>query len=103
MFFINKHTTINTNDTHSITEIIVYIILLIIITILKKNFNTSNITNNITRHRHNKYERNVIKNVHKHIKHINNYDAELNYYNKKPLNKQQYYNFYHDSFNFRKI
>ena len=69
----------------------------------KKNFNTSNITNNITRHNHNNYEHNVIKKVHKHIKHINNYDTEINYYNKKTLNKKQYYNFYHDYFNFRKI
>ena len=50
--------------------------LLIIITIhTEKNFNTSNITNNITRHNHNNYEHNVIKKVHKHIKHINNYDT----------------------------
>ena len=77
--------------------------LLIIITTLKKDFNTSNITNNIPRHSHNNYEHNVIKKVHKHIKHINNYDTEVNYYNKKSLNKQQYYNFYHDGFNFRKI
>ena len=27
----------------------------------------------------------------------------MNYYNKKSLNKKQYYNFYHDYFNFRKI
>ena len=59
--------------------------------------------NNITRHNHNNYEHNVIEKVHKHIKHINNYDAEINYYNNKSLNKKQYYNFYHDSFNFRKI
>ena len=76
--------------------------LLIIITILK-NHNTSNIANNITRHNHNNYEHNVIKKVHKHIKHINNYDTEINHYYKKPLNKKQYYNFYHDTFNFIKI
>ena len=69
----------------------------------KKNFNTSNITNNIKRHNHNNYEHNVIKKVHKNIKHINNYDTEINYYNKKSLNKKQYYNFYNDYFNFRKI
>ena len=69
----------------------------------KKNFNTSNTTNNITRHNHNNYEHNVIQKVHKLIKHINNYDTEINYYNKKSLNKKQYYNFYHDNFNFRKI
>ena len=69
----------------------------------KKNFNTSNITNNIKRHNHNNYEHNVIKKVHTNIKHINNYDTEINYYNKKSHNKKQYYNFYNDYFNFRKI
>ena len=70
---------------------------------IKKNINTRTITNNITRHSHNTYEHNVIKKVHKHIQHINNYDAEINYYNKKSLNKNNYYNFYNDNFNFRKI
>ena len=41
--------------------------------------------------------------MNKHIKHTNNYDTEINYYNKKSLNKKQHYNFYHDNFNFRKI
>ena len=41
--------------------------------------------------------------MHKHIKNINSYDAEINYYNKKSLNKKQYYNFYHGNSNFRKI
>ena len=27
----------------------------------------------------------------------------MNYYNKKSLNKKNYYNFYNDNFNFRKI
>ena len=65
------------------------------------NPNTSNITNNVTRH--NNYEHNVTKNVHTHIKHINNYDNEVNYYSRKPLNNKQYYNSYNDNFNFRKI
>ena len=69
----------------------------------ERNFNTSNVTNNITRHNHNNYEHNVIKKVHKHVKDINNYDTEINYFNKKSLNKKQYYNFYHGNFNFRKI
>ena len=68
----------------------------------KKDFNTSNITNNITRHNHNNYEHNVVKNAPKHINNIHNYDTEINYYNKKSLHKKQYYNFYHDDFNFRK-
>ena len=45
--------------------------------------NTSNITNNVTKHNHNNYEHNVIKKVNKHMKHIDN--------------------FYNDTFNFRKI
>ena len=69
----------------------------------KKIEHTTNITNNITRHNHNNYEHNVIKKVHKHITHINNYGTELNYYSKKSLNKKNYCNFYNDSFNFRKI
>ena len=77
--------------------------LLKIIIILKRIFNTSNITNHITRHNHNNYEPNLIKHVHKHIKHINNYDSEKNCYNKKSLNKKQYYIFYHDNFNFRRV
>ena len=45
----------------------------------------------------------VIKKVNKHIKHINSYDTEINYYSKKSLNKKDYYNFYNDNLNFRKI
>ena len=85
---IKTNNTFNTTDNQYFT---------------KKVNDTRNITNNITRHNHNNYEHNVIKKVHKHIKHINNYDTEINYYNKKSLNKKQYYNFYHDNFNFRKI
>ena len=70
---------------------------------MKKTFNTSNTTNNIKRHNHNNYEHNVINKVHKHIKHINNYDTEINHFSKKSLNKKQYYDFYNDYFNFRKI
>ena len=68
-----------------------------------KNFNTSNITNNITRHSHNNYDHNVFKTVIAHIKHINNYDTEINYSSKESLNKQNHYNFYKDNFNFGKI
>ena len=64
---------------------------------------TSNITNNITRHNHNNYEHNVIKKVHKHIKHINNYGTEVNHHSKKSLGKKNCYNFCNDNFNFRKI
>ena len=69
----------------------------------KKINNTSNITNNITRHNHNNYENNLIKKVNKHIKHLDNYDTEINCYNKKTLNKNNYCNLYNDSFNFRKM
>ena len=101
---INKHNTIYTNDTyniaknnslHNATDNNYY---------TKKNCNTINITNNITRDNQNNYEHNVIINIHKHITHINNYDTEIKIcYNKKSLNKKQYYNLHHDNFNFRKI
>ena len=48
--FINTHNTMDTNGTYNITRIIVYIMLLIII--------------NVTRHNHNNYEHNVIKQIH---------------------------------------
>ena len=35
--------------------------------------------------------------------HINNYDTEINYYDKKPLNKGNYYNLYHDTYKFTTI
>ena len=100
--FINKHNTINTNDTYNITGNNSLFNITDNNYYTKKNLNTSNITNNITRHDHNNYEHNVIKHVHKHIKNINNYDTEVNYFNKKSLNKKQYYNFYPGNFNFRK-
>ena len=83
---IKTNNTFNTTDNQYFT---------------KKINNTSTISNNITRHNHNSYEHTLIKKVHKHIKHINNYDTEINYHNKKSLHKKQYYNFYHDNFNFR--
>ena len=101
--FINKHNTINAYDTYNITINNSLFNITDNNYYTEKNFNTSNITNNITRHNHNNYEHNAIKKVHKHIKHINNYDTEIKYYNKKSHNKKQYYNFYHANFNFRKI
>ena len=41
--------------------------------------------------------------THKHIKHINKYEAEVNYYSDKSLNKTSYYNFYNGNFNFTKV
>ena len=84
MHKVNK--LVNSNDNNDFT---------------KKIMHTNNITNKITRHSHNNYEHNVIKN-NKHIKHVNNYDTEINYYKKKSFNKANYYNFYHGIFNFRK-
>ena len=101
--FINKHNTINTNDTYNIAENNSLYKVTDNSYYTKKNFNTSNITNNITRHNHNNYEHNVIKTVHKHINHINNYDTDIHYHNKKSPNKKHYSNFYHDSFDFRRI
>ena len=101
--FINKHNTINTNDTYNITKNKSLYNVTGNNYYTKKTFTTSNITNNITRHNHNNYEHNVIKQVHKHINHINSYDIEITFYTKKSLNTKQYYNFYHGNFNFRKI
>ena len=84
----NNNNLFNTTDNQYSTE---------------KIHTTSNITNNITKHINNNYEHNVIKKVNTHIQHINNYDTEMNYYTKKSLNIHNYYNFYHDTFNFRKI
>ena len=84
----------NNNDLYNITDNNYF---------TKKINNTSNITNNITRHNHNNHEHNVIKKVNQHITRINNYDTEISYYNKASLNKNNYHNFYHDKFNFRKI
>ena len=47
--------------------------------------------NNITRHNLNSDEHNAIKKLrNKHIEHTNDYDTEINCYNKKPLNKKNY-------------
>ena len=90
----DTYNIIKTNNTFNATDNQLF---------YKEIHNTSNITNNITRHNHNNYEHNVIKHVHTHIKHIHNYDTEINDYNRKSPNKKQYYNFYHDNFNFKKI
>ena len=98
--FINKHNTINTNDTYNVTKNTS------LYNVTDTNYYTkkiSTIANNITRRNHKNCEHTVIKKVHKHIKHINNYDTVIKYYNKKSLNKKQHYNFYHGNFNFRKI
>ena len=67
----------------------------------KKLNHTNNTTNNITRHNHINSEHSVIKTINKHMKHTSKYGTEINYYNKKSLNKDNHYNFYHGTFNFR--
>ena len=59
--FINKHNTINTNDTNNITKKNSLYNVAGINYYTKKDFNTSNIANNITRHNHNNCEHNVNK------------------------------------------
>ena len=58
---INKHNTINTYDAYNITKNNNLFNTTDNDYYTKKNFNTSNITNNITRHSHNNYEHNAIK------------------------------------------
>lgn len=100
---INKTSNNSYNDTYNITKNINLFNITDNNYNIKKTNNTSNITNNITKYINNNYENNIVKKIHKHIKNINNYDTEINYYNKKSVNKKQYYNFYNDYFNFRKI
>ena len=69
----------------------------------KKIEHTNYITNDITRHNHNNFEHNVFKKDNKHIKHINNYGTEIPYYNTKPLNKHNFHNVYHDTFNLERM
>ena len=76
---------------------------MIAIIFTKEIGHTNNITNNIARHNHNNYAHNVVKKVHKHIKHTNSCDTEINYYSRKSLNNKNYYNFYNDNFSFRRI
>ena len=54
--FINKHNTINTNDTYNITNNNGLYNVTDNNYYTKKNFNTSNITNDITLHNHSNYE-----------------------------------------------
>ena len=73
----------NTNDTYNITKLNKLINSNDNCCFTKEIGHTINTTNNITRHSHNNYEHNVIKKVHTHIKHINNYGVEINYYSKR--------------------
>ena len=85
---LNKHNTINTNDTYNVTKINKLANVNDNNYFTKKIEHKNNITNNTTRHNHNNYEHNVIKKVHKHIKHIINYDTEINHHSKKSPNKK---------------
>ena len=58
--FINKHNTISTNDTYNVTKNIDLYNATDNNYYTKQINNTSNITNNSTRHNHNNYEHNVI-------------------------------------------
>ena len=104
MLLLIKGNTINTNGTYNISKKANNLLYVNCNNYyIKKKFNTSNITNNITRHNHNNYEHNAIKKIHEHMKHIYNYGTGMNYYSKKSLNKKNHYNFYNDNLNFRKI
>ena len=59
--------------------------------------NSNNITHDFTNQINNYYGITIIK--HEHITYINNYDTGINYYNKKPHNKANCYNFYSDIYN----
>ena len=76
---ISKHNTINTNDTYNMSKTNNLLDTTDNQYFTQKIEHTSNTANHITRHNHNNYERNVIKRINKHTKHINNYDAEVNH------------------------
>ena len=57
---INKHNTINTNDTHNISKADNTFNTTENQYFTKKMNSTSNLTNNTTGHNHNNYEHNVI-------------------------------------------
>ena len=75
---INKHNTINANDTYNATKTNKSVNFNDAKYFTKKTEPNNNTTNNVTRHDRNNYEHNAIKKVHKHIKHVNNYDTEIN-------------------------
>ena len=75
--FINKHNTIHTNGTYNIAKDNSLYNVTGNNYYTNKNFNTSSIANNITRHNHNNYEHTVIKQVHEHINNIHNCDTEI--------------------------
>ena len=63
---VNKHNTINTNGTYNVSKTFHVLNITDNNYYTKKNSNTSNIANNITRHNHNNYEHNVVIKIHKH-------------------------------------
>ena len=60
---INKHNTIHTNGNINVTKFKKLVNFNANNYFTKKIEHTNNITNNITRHNHNNYEHNVIKNI----------------------------------------
>ena len=77
---INKHNTIYTNDNTNVTKIHKLVNCNDNTYFAEEIKHTNTITNIITIHNHNNYEHNVIKQVNKHITHMNNHDTEINYY-----------------------
>ena len=94
---IHKHNTTNTNDTYNVSKTNNLLHVADNNCFTKNIYHTTNITNNITRHSHINNEHNVIKKIQKHTKHIIDYETDINYYSKKCLNKETYYNFYNDN------
>ena len=66
---INKHITINANGTYTISKTHNLLNTTDNNYYTKKKFNTSGITNFITRHSHTNYEHNVVQKFNRHIKH----------------------------------
>jgi hypothetical protein len=93
---LNKTNTVYSNDTVNITKNTNLFNITDNNYNIKKINNTSNITHNITKYINNNYENNIVKK-------INNDYSDVIFHNKKIHNKKNYYNFYNDTFNFRKI
>ena len=98
---INTHNTIYTNGHINVTKIIKLVNFSGNNYFTKKIKHTSNITNSITRHKHNNYEHNVIIIVNKHMNHINKYDTEIHYYNNQSFDEHKYDKCYNDALNVR--
>ena len=74
---IHKNNTVYTNDNRNVTKHNKLLNITDNNYYTKKREHTNSITNNITKHNHNNYERNIIKTVNKHIKHFNNFYNDI--------------------------